>query len=178
MRALTRLIHDVRWRESDVGDRRAARGEANLRDANERQASLDYDFNLDIVHHKFSFVLYKSPVAVCVSPCFHRSSHWILAFPELDFSRTILPETQERTSDCSFRSTAYRTSKRWNRERSLWTNRCAWLNLDILPNLIWNLGNTPLVRINSLSDALGVEILGKAEVRMTLYYIIPATEPL
>lgn len=26
-------------------------------------------------------------------------------------------------------------------------------------------GNTPLVRINSLSDALGVEILGKAEVR-------------
>lgn len=27
------------------------------------------------------------------------------------------------------------------------------------------LGNTPLVRINSLSDALGVEILGKAEVR-------------
>jgi len=25
-------------------------------------------------------------------------------------------------------------------------------------------GNTPLVRINSLSDALGVEILGKAEV--------------
>jgi cysteine synthase A len=30
------------------------------------------------------------------------------------------------------------------------------------------LGNTPLVRINSLSDALGVEILGKAEVRLTL----------
>lgn len=27
-------------------------------------------------------------------------------------------------------------------------------------------GNTPLVRINSLSDALGVEILGKAEVRI------------
>lgn len=26
-------------------------------------------------------------------------------------------------------------------------------------------GNTPLVRINSLSNALGVEILGKAEVR-------------
>lgn len=25
-------------------------------------------------------------------------------------------------------------------------------------------GNTPLIRINSLSDALGVEILGKAEV--------------
>ena len=25
-------------------------------------------------------------------------------------------------------------------------------------------GNTPLVRIDSLSDALGVEILGKAEV--------------
>jgi cysteine synthase len=25
-------------------------------------------------------------------------------------------------------------------------------------------GNTPLVRINSLSNALGVEILGKAEV--------------
>jgi cysteine synthase A len=32
--------------------------------------------------------------------------------------------------------------------------------------LSWHLGNTPLVRINSLSDALGVEILGKAEVRM------------
>ncbi len=27
-------------------------------------------------------------------------------------------------------------------------------------------GNTPLVRINSLSDALGVEILGKAEVSL------------
>lgn len=27
-------------------------------------------------------------------------------------------------------------------------------------------GNTPLVRINSLSDALGVDILGKAEVRL------------
>lgn len=27
------------------------------------------------------------------------------------------------------------------------------------------IGNTPLVRINSLSNALGVEILGKAEVR-------------
>jgi len=26
------------------------------------------------------------------------------------------------------------------------------------------IGNTPLVRINSLSDALGVEILAKAEV--------------
>jgi cysteine synthase A len=25
-------------------------------------------------------------------------------------------------------------------------------------------GNTPLIRINSLSDALGVEILGKCEV--------------
>lgn len=29
-------------------------------------------------------------------------------------------------------------------------------------------GNTPLIRINSLSDALGVEILGKAEVRASL----------
>ena len=29
-------------------------------------------------------------------------------------------------------------------------------------------GNTPLVRINSLSNALGVEILGKAEVRDTV----------
>lgn len=29
-------------------------------------------------------------------------------------------------------------------------------------------GNTPLVRINSLSDALGVEILGKAEARPAL----------
>lgn len=28
----------------------------------------------------------------------------------------------------------------------------------------FQIGNTPLVRINSLSDALGVEILGKAEV--------------
>jgi hypothetical protein len=26
-------------------------------------------------------------------------------------------------------------------------------------------GNTPLVRVDSLSDALGIEILGKAEVR-------------
>lgn len=31
------------------------------------------------------------------------------------------------------------------------------------------IGNTPLVRINSLSDALGVEILGKAEVWLHLY---------
>lgn len=30
----------------------------------------------------------------------------------------------------------------------------------------FGVGNTPLVRINSLSDALGVEILGKAEVRL------------
>ena len=29
-------------------------------------------------------------------------------------------------------------------------------------------GNTPLVRINSLSDALGVEILGKAEVSKSI----------
>lgn len=29
-------------------------------------------------------------------------------------------------------------------------------------------GNTPLVRINSLSDALGVEILGKAEVGLSV----------
>ncbi len=32
--------------------------------------------------------------------------------------------------------------------------------------LICDQGNTPLVRINSLSNALGVEILGKAEVRV------------
>lgn len=32
------------------------------------------------------------------------------------------------------------------------------------------LGNTPLVRIKSLSDALGVEILGKAEVGGTNRY--------
>jgi cysteine synthase len=31
-------------------------------------------------------------------------------------------------------------------------------------------GNTPLVRINSLSDALGVEILGKAEVYPPPFY--------
>jgi cysteine synthase len=35
------------------------------------------------------------------------------------------------------------------------------------PNLLMGLGNTPLIRINSLSDALGVEILGKAEVCKT-----------
>jgi cysteine synthase A len=29
-------------------------------------------------------------------------------------------------------------------------------------------GNTPLVRVNSLSDALGIEILGKAEVSILL----------
>ena len=29
-------------------------------------------------------------------------------------------------------------------------------------------GNTPLVRVDSLSDALGIEILGKAEVRLSL----------
>lgn len=29
-------------------------------------------------------------------------------------------------------------------------------------------GNTPLVRVDSLSDALGIEILGKAEVRGSL----------
>ena len=34
-----------------------------------------------------------------------------------------------------------------------------------LTDLPGHLGNTPLVRINSLSNALGVEILGKAEVR-------------
>ncbi len=36
----------------------------------------------------------------------------------------------------------------------------------IIVILICLIGNTPLVRINSLSDALGVEILGKAEVRV------------
>ncbi|KAH7920617.1 PALP-domain-containing protein [Leucogyrophana mollusca] len=34
---------------------------------------------------------------------------------------------------------------------------------DILSGVTGLIGNTPLVRINSLSDALGVEILGKAE---------------
>lgn len=34
-------------------------------------------------------------------------------------------------------------------------------------------GNTPLVRINSLSDALGVEILGKAEVRSSEHSRMP-----
>lgn len=35
--------------------------------------------------------------------------------------------------------------------------------------LIWlfTTGNTPLVRVNSLSDALGIEILGKAEVSVS-----------
>jgi cysteine synthase A len=37
--------------------------------------------------------------------------------------------------------------------------------LDPFSFVIPCVGNTPLVRINSLSDALGVEILGKAEVR-------------
>ena len=40
---------------------------------------------------------------------------------------------------------------------------------DFIAFLIFNIrvqGNTPLVRINSLSDALGVEILGKAEVSL------------
>lgn len=39
-------------------------------------------------------------------------------------------------------------------------------NLSSIVTLAINIGNTPLVRINSLSDALGVEILGKAEVRI------------
>ncbi|QRW08536.1 cysteine synthase [Ceratobasidium sp. AG-Ba] len=34
---------------------------------------------------------------------------------------------------------------------------------EIVPGIVGLIGNTPLVRINSLSDALGVEILGKAE---------------
>ncbi|KAH7099254.1 PALP-domain-containing protein [Auriculariales sp. MPI-PUGE-AT-0066] len=34
---------------------------------------------------------------------------------------------------------------------------------DIVPGVLGLIGNTPLVRIKSLSDALGVEILGKAE---------------
>lgn len=34
-------------------------------------------------------------------------------------------------------------------------------------SLMVRAGNTPLVRINSLSNALGVEILGKAEVRIS-----------
>jgi hypothetical protein len=33
------------------------------------------------------------------------------------------------------------------------------------------IGNTPLVRINSLSNALGVEILGKAEVKPSIRLI-------
>jgi hypothetical protein len=33
-------------------------------------------------------------------------------------------------------------------------------------------GNTPLVRIDSLSDALGVEILGKAEVCIELEHAL------
>nr|KIR83946.1 cysteine synthase A [Cryptococcus tetragattii IND107] len=34
---------------------------------------------------------------------------------------------------------------------------------EIVPGVTGLIGNTPLIRINSLSDALGVEILGKAE---------------
>lgn len=34
---------------------------------------------------------------------------------------------------------------------------------EICPSTVGLIGNTPLVRINSLSDALGVEILGKCE---------------
>ncbi|KAI3613690.1 cysteine synthase [Moniliophthora roreri] len=34
---------------------------------------------------------------------------------------------------------------------------------EVLPGVTGLIGNTPLIRINSLSDALGVEILGKAE---------------
>lgn len=34
---------------------------------------------------------------------------------------------------------------------------------EIVPGTVGLIGNTPLVRINSLSDALGVEILGKCE---------------
>ena len=42
----------------------------------------------------------------------------------------------------------------------MYTHRVSFIaSFCILPT-----GNTPLVRINSLSDALGVEILGKAEV--------------
>lgn len=35
---------------------------------------------------------------------------------------------------------------------------------EVVDGVIGLIGNTPLIRINSLSDALGVEILGKAEV--------------
>lgn len=37
---------------------------------------------------------------------------------------------------------------------------------DVLNGVVGLIGNTPLIRIASLSDALGVEILGKAEVRL------------
>lgn len=36
-----------------------------------------------------------------------------------------------------------------------------------------SIGNTPLVRIPSLSDALGVEIVGKAEVRLVILFSVP-----
>jgi len=45
----------------------------------------------------------------------------------------------------------------------MWTlsiQPCNWVVVDCRSVV----GNTPLMRINSLSDALGVEILGKAEV--------------
>ena len=37
-------------------------------------------------------------------------------------------------------------------------------------------GNTPLVRINSLSNALGVEILGKAEVRLNWLCVVVVSQ--
>jgi cysteine synthase A len=45
--------------------------------------------------------------------------------------------------------------------------------LYTLAKLMHWTGNTPLVRINSLSDALGVEVLGKAEVIFTLSSVVP-----
>ena len=42
---------------------------------------------------------------------------------------------------------------------------------------LYIVGNTPLVRINSLSDALGVEILGKAEVSLGCVLFLSSVYP-
>ncbi|KIK09826.1 hypothetical protein K443DRAFT_433 [Laccaria amethystina LaAM-08-1] len=58
----------------------------------------------------------------------------------------------------------YFQQKRREREAAKFTPRPIELRSDeVVAGVTGLIGNTPLVRINSLSDALGVEILGKAE---------------
>jgi cysteine synthase A len=58
----------------------------------------------------------------------------------------------------------YQNKKKKEREIPEFTARPIEIRSDeIVKGVVGLIGNTPLVRINSLSDALGVEILGKAE---------------